>query len=104
MAPYDAGGVVIPPGERVLVLYGAANRDERHYPDPARFDVRREARDHLAFGHGVHRCAGGHLAQLELEALLRAVVARVERIEVGAPDPLMSNMLHGHRSFRASFH
>jgi cytochrome P450 len=103
-APYDAGGVVIPEGERVLILYGAANRDERRYPDPERFDVTREARDHLAFGHGVHRCAGGHLAQLELESLLRAVVARVDRIEVGAPEPLLSNMLEGYRSFRASFH
>ncbi len=103
-APYDAGGVVIPAGERVLILYGAANRDERRYPDPDRFDVTREARDHLAFGQGVHRCAGGHLAQLELESLLRAVVARVERIEVGEPQPLMSNLLQGHRSFRASFH
>jgi cytochrome P450 len=103
VAPYDAGGVVIPKGDRVLILYGAANRDERRYPDPERFDVTREARDHLAFGHGVHRCAGGHLAQLELESLLRAVVARVEHIEVGTPEPLLSNMLEGYRSFRASF-
>jgi len=66
--------------------------------------VTRDARDHLAFGQGVHRCAGGHLAQLELEALLRALVARVARIEVGAPEILMSNMLRGYRSFTASFH
>jgi len=102
-APYEAGEVSIPEGERVLVLYGAANRDERHFPDPDRFDVTRDARDHLAFGQGAHRCAGAHLAQLELEALLRALVARVRRIEVGEPDVLLSNMLRGIRSLPASF-
>ena len=101
--PYHAGGVAIPQGERVLVMFGAANRDERRYADPDRFDVTRDARDHLGFGHGVHRCAGGHLAQLELEALLRALVARVRRIEVGTPEPLMSNVLRGWRSFPAAF-
>jgi cytochrome P450 len=99
--PWREGDVAIPEGDRVLVLYGAANRDERRHADPDRFDVRRDARDHLAFGHGVHRCAGGHLAQLELEALLRALVARVRRIEVGEPAVLMNNVLRGYRSFRA---
>ena len=98
---YEGDGFSIPAGERVLILYGSANRDERHYADPDRFDVTRDARDHVAFGHGVHRCAGGHLAQLELEALLRALVARVEHIEVGEPEVLMNNLLHGYRSFSA---
>jgi cytochrome P450 len=100
--PYHVDGVAIPEGERVLVLFGAANRDERRYRDPDRFDVTRDARDHLGFGHGVHRCAGGHLAQLELEALLRALVARVGEIEVGTPVPLLSNVLRGYRSFPAA--
>jgi len=101
--PYEVGEVTIPAGERVLVLYGAANRDERHYSNPDRFDVTRNARDHLGFGSGPHRCAGGHLAQLELEALLGAMVTRVRHIEVGEPQALMSNMLHGLKSFRAAF-
>ena len=100
---YQAGEVSIPAGERVLVLYGSANRDERRYADPDRFDPTRDARDHLAFGHGVHRCAGGHLAQLELESLLRALVERVRRIEVGEPVILMNNVLRGYASFRAAF-
>ena len=100
--PYQADQVVIPAGERVLVMFGAANRDERRYADPDRFDVARDARDHLGFGHGVHRCAGGHLAQLELEALLRALTTHVRRIEVGEPAPLLSNVLRGYRSFAAS--
>ncbi|HEU4431537.1 MAG TPA: cytochrome P450 [Myxococcota bacterium] len=101
---YDAEGVSIPKGARVLILYGSANRDERRYADPDRFDVTRDARDHVAFGHGAHRCAGAHLAQLELESLLRAMVARVRHIDVGEPEPLVSNVLHGFRAFPASFH
>ena len=99
---YRAGDISIPKGERVLILYGSANRDERHYRDPDRFDVSRDASDHIAFGHGVHRCAGGYLAQLEMESLLRALVARVRRIEVGEPTPLMSNVLRGYAGFPAS--
>jgi cytochrome P450 len=101
--PYHTDGISIPENERVLVLFGSANRDERRYAEPDRFDVTRDARDHVGFGHGVHRCAGGHLAQLELEALLRALVARVRRIEVGAPTPLYSNVLRGYRSFPVCF-
>jgi cytochrome P450 len=102
--PYVADDVAIPEGERVLVLYASANRDERRWVDPDRFDVTRDAREHVAFGHGVHRCAGGHIAQLEMESLLRALMARVRRIEVGEPRPLLNNVLHGYSSFRASFH
>jgi cytochrome P450 len=102
-ADYAVGGTTIAGGERVLVLFASANRDERRYEDPDRFDVLRDARDHVAFGHGVHRCAGGHLAQLELEALLRALIGRVRRIEVGAGEPLVNNVLHGYRAFAASF-
>lgn len=100
---YAVDGTVIPAGDRVLIMYAAANRDERRYPDPDRFDVTREAKDHLGFGHGVHRCAGSYLAELEMEALVRAMAARVRRIEVGAPAVALNNVLRGYRGFRASF-
>ena len=51
---YEVEGATIPAGARVMLLYGAANRDERRYPDPDRFDVTRDARDHLAWGTGPH--------------------------------------------------
>ncbi len=102
-ADYDCSGCTIPRGARVLILYGSANRDERHYPDPDRFDITREAREHLAFGFGPHRCAGGYLAQLEMEALLRAMVPRVNRIEVGRPEPLLNNVLRGWKAFPVRF-
>ncbi len=104
VADYEVrGATTIPAGDRVLVLFAAGNRDERRYPDPDRFDLTRDARDHLGFGHGVHRCAGSHVAQLEMQSLLRAMVRRVRRIEVSEPVPGTNNVLHGYRSFRASF-
>ena len=100
---YDVDGTTIPAGDRVLVLYASANRDERRYPDPELFDVTRDARDHLGFGHGVHRCAGSHLAELEMQSLLRAMVTRVRRIEIGEPVIALNNVLRGYSGFRVSF-
>lgn len=55
-------------------MYGAANRDARRYEEPDRLDIRRDARDHLAWGSGPHMCAGMHLARLEMEVLLEALI------------------------------
>ena len=67
-------GQVIPAGARVQLLWGAANLDEREFPDPGRFDIRRTPNRHLTFGHGAHFCLGANLARLEgriaFEALL----------------------------------
>lgn len=78
---YDVGGAVIPKGARVMIIYGAANRDERRFPDPDRFDVNRDARAQLAWGNGVHMCGGMHLARMEMEVMLEALVERCSRIE-----------------------
>jgi cytochrome P450 len=75
-------GVVIPEGARVIVSYAAANRDERHFDDPERFDIKRARVDHLAFGHGNHACAGQGLARLEAHAVFKALAARVKRFEL----------------------
>ena len=58
-------GVTIPAGGRVVLVYGAANRDERRFPDPDRFDVTRGRQRHLGFGEGMHGCIGAPLARLE---------------------------------------
>jgi len=102
-ADYRAGEVFVPAGDRVVILYAAANHDERRYSDPGMFDIERDARDHVAFGHGVHRCAGAHLAQLEMECLLDAMARKVTTVDVGDPTPFPSNMLAGFASFSASF-
>ncbi|HVW33734.1 MAG TPA: cytochrome P450 [Acidimicrobiia bacterium] len=90
-------GVELPAGTRVLLMYGSANRDERRFPDPDRFDIRRpEASSHLAFGRGIHLCVGMHLARLEAHSLLEALADRVVRFEAaGELRWLVNNTLHG---------
>lgn len=77
------------------MLYPAANRDERHFDNPDAFDITRNNRDHVGFGHGVHTCAGNNLARLEMESLLRALVEHVSEIKVGRPTIAMNNSLFG---------
>lgn len=89
------GGVTVPAHSRVLVLYASANRDERKWSEPDRFDIGRRASDQLAFGTGAHTCAGQHLAKLELTALLEALMRRVERFSVSNPVWLKNNLLRG---------
>lgn len=95
----------IPAGSRVWLLYASANLDERHYADPTRFDIERNPRDHLGWGHGVHICVGMHLAKLEMEAILRALVAQVSRLEIaGAPERLVNNAAQGFARLPLRFH
>ena len=89
------GEAVIPAGNRVLLLYASANRDERKWQDPERFDVRRRASDHLGFGNGTHMCAGLHLARLEMTALLEVLVEKVARFDIGEPVLALNNVLRG---------
>lgn len=84
-ADYAVEGVTVPQGARVMILYGCANRDERHYTDPDRFDVTRDARDHLAWGTGPHMCAGMHLARIEMEVLIEALVEAGVALTSGEP-------------------
>ncbi len=75
---------------------GPANRDERHFPDPDRFDVHRGALDHLAFSYGTHACAGQGLARLEAHAVFSALAKRVTRIELtGEPARAVNNITRG---------
>jgi cytochrome P450 len=81
LEPVEVAGGVLPPGTRVLLLFGSANRDESVFEDPDRFDVARRPTEHLAFGSGIHFCVGAGLARLEGAALLEALRARVARLE-----------------------
>lgn len=69
VAPTHLGEVELEVGDKALLLYGAANRDPERFPDPAEFQLDREA-SHIAFGSGPHRCLGEHLALLELQTVL----------------------------------
>lgn len=75
-------GQHVPAGSVLLALNGSANRDERKYPDPDRFDIRRKIDQHLAFGYGVHLCLGAALARMEGRVVLDELVARFPRWEV----------------------
>ena len=91
------GDVTIPAGSRVLVIYASANRDEQEWDQPHVFDVRRDATRQLGFGHGAHACAGQGLARLETEAMLRALVQRVDRIELTSPPTwAINNIIRRH--------
>ena len=74
-------GVTIPKGAHLVVLLGAANRDERHFPDPDRFDVTRDTRGHVGFGFGAHFCLGAALARLEARSALQVLVPELPRLE-----------------------
>jgi cytochrome P450 len=98
------GDIPVGQGQQVLVLCGSANRDERQWDDPDRFDITRNAAAHLAFGHGIHYCLGQGLARLEVHCLLRSLAARVIRIEVGAPAWGLDNNIRAIAALPAVLH
>ena len=69
-------GQQVPAGSIVLLLNASANRDERQFSDPDRFDIHRKAQRHLSFGYGLHFCLGAHLARLEARVALEEVLRR----------------------------
>ena len=89
------GDTPLPAGSRVLLCYGSANRDERVWDDPERFDVRRDAKNQLAFGHGAHECLGMPLARLEMHSLISALAKRVRRFTLNEPVRALNNLLRG---------
>jgi cytochrome P450 len=79
----ELGGVQIAAGDRVALFYPSANRDERVFAEPFRFDVRRSPNPHVSFGGGgVHYCLGAHLARREIRTLFEQLLARFDDIEI----------------------
>lgn len=70
----ELGGVHLPAGAILYLLLGSANRDERKFPEPDRFDVRRNPQDHVGFGYGIHLCLGAPLARLESRIVLEELL------------------------------
>ncbi|MFC9325748.1 cytochrome P450 [Kitasatospora sp. NPDC057015] len=83
--PVRIGGTDVPAGSPVFVSPGAANRDPARFADPDRLDLEREARSHLAFGHGIHRCLGAPLARAEVEIALRVLLVRFPGLRLAEP-------------------
>lgn len=84
-ADVEVAGVVIPAGEGIVPLIASADRDGAHYPHADRFDLDRTARDHLAFGFGVHQCMGQQLARMELSVILGTLLRRLPGLRLAVP-------------------
>jgi cytochrome P450 len=93
----DLGGQKIAKGEKVVMWYISANRDESVFLDANRFDVTRaNARRHIAFGHGIHRCVGARLAEIQVGTLIEEIAQRrLQIVPQAAPTRLASPFLHG---------
>ncbi|MTE22552.1 cytochrome P450 [Streptomyces sp. TRM43335] len=86
LADVEIDGVTIKEGEGILVLKGLGDRDPAKYADPDTFDIHRDARDHLAFGYGVHQCLGQHVARLMLELCLTSLIHRFPELRLVESD------------------
>jgi cytochrome P450 len=97
LADAELGGKTIREGDKVVMWYVSGNRDEAKFDAPYRFDIgRANAKNHISFGFGIHRCMGNHVAEMQLRILWEQILRRFDRIEVvGAPVRLRSNFVHG---------
>ncbi len=78
----EIGGTLVPRGAVVIPMYASANRDERQFPEPDRFDItRRNSRDHVAFGYGPHFCLGAPLARLEAQVAFEELLGRLSSLQ-----------------------
>jgi cytochrome P450 len=100
LADYEVGGELIRAGDKVAMWYLSANRDESVFADADRFMPERDnARRHLAFGFGIHRCVGARLAELQIGILLEEMHKRKMAVEVvGPPTRVYSSFVHGFRA------
>ena len=92
----ELGGQQVREGDRVVVWYASANRDEAVFPEADRFDVGRRPNEHLGFGIGPHFCLGAHLARLEIRIMFEELLRRLPDIELDGPaQRLRSDFLNG---------
>jgi cytochrome P450 family 142 subfamily A polypeptide 1 len=102
----ELGGQPVPAGEKVLLLYPSANRDEAVFEEPFHFDLRRTPNEHVAFGFGPHFCLGASLARLELRVVLEVLLDRLPDVAlVDAVEPALrpANFVSGYESLPVRF-
>jgi fatty acid omega-hydroxylase len=99
LADIDIAGTTIPRGAPIYLMYGAANRDPRRFPDPDKFDPQRADNEHVGWGRGIHICFGGPLARLEVNTAFEAFLRRVDnpRLVEDPPPYRISQVFRGPR-------
>jgi len=101
---YTMNGQDYHEGDKVILFYYAANRDESVFADPERFDITRSPNPHVGFGGpGPHFCLGAHLARREVTVMLRELLTRVPDITAGEPDRLLSSFINGIKRLPCQF-
>ena len=102
----EIGGQVVEEGQKVLLLYPSANRDETVFEEPFRFDIGRTPNEHVAFGFGTHFCLGNSLARLELRVMFEQLLARMPDMELAdraEPAYRAANFVSGYESMPVRF-
>ena len=94
-------GETLPAGAKLLMMFGAANRDPARYEAPDRFDITRDAHDHVAFGFDRHMCLGRHLARVEGEVAFGMLLERLPGLRLADPDKLEHHRNFNLRQFKA---
>jgi cytochrome P450 len=98
------GDQAIKAGDKVVMYFGAANRDPAKFERPDALDLSRDPNEHIAFGGGPHVCLGQHLARIEIDAILTEVLTRMHGLEViGPPEWLASTFISGPKSLPVRF-
>ncbi|MFI7130478.1 cytochrome P450 [Nonomuraea sp. NPDC050153] len=101
---HEMNGHLYRKGEKAVLFYWSANRDESVFADPLRFDITRQPNPHVGFGGpGPHFCLGAHLARREITVMFRELLRRVPRIEGGRPDRLHSMFINGIKHMECDF-
>lgn len=96
---WEAHGVTVPKGSSVFMLYCAANRDDRRWPDAESFDVTRKQERNMGLGDGIHHCMGAPIARFEATIALAAIVDRLPDYEIDGPlERIRSHMMNGFTS------
>ena len=102
----EIGGHTIREGDKVAMWYVSGNRDEAKFEDADDFDIgRRNARNHISFGYGVHRCMGNRVAEMQLRLVWEEILKRFRRVEVvGPPERVESNFVLGYEKLPVVLH
>lgn len=100
----ELAGQKIAEGDKVVMYFGAANRDPARFERPAELDLSRTPNEHIAFGAGAHACLGQHIARLEIDAMMLEVFSRLDDLQLaGPPEWLASNFISGPKAMPVRF-